>query len=118
VLKMAKWDYNAILDAVKENLMRMIAKSNKAKEIAKYHASGELIIEEGYPWGVAFGAPKIREFVKIGCSGKLPSYETCITHVRNAVRELEEEGIKVRRKGRVLYFLFSADALVKWVRRC
>ena len=52
VLKMAKWDYNAILDAVKENLMRMIARSNKAKEIAKYHASGELIIEEGYPWAL------------------------------------------------------------------
>ncbi len=112
---MAKWNYKAILNAVKENLMRMIVKSSKAREIAKLHSTGELIVEEGYLWGVAFGVPKITEFAKVGCSGKLPSYETCITHVRNAVRELEEEGIKVRRRGRVLYFLYSADALVKWV---
>ena len=115
VLKMAKWNYKAILNAVRENLMRMIAKSKKAKEIAKYHSTGELIVEEGYPWGVAFGVPKITEFAKIGCSGKLPSYETCIHHIRNAVRPLEEEGIKVRRKGKVLYFWFTADTLVKWV---
>jgi len=28
---------------------------------------------------------------------------------------MEEEGIKVRRKGKVLYFWFTADTLVKWV---
>ena len=52
VVKMAKWNYKAILNAVKENLMRMIAKSKKAKEIAKLHSTGELIVEEGHPWGV------------------------------------------------------------------
>ena len=115
---MAKWNYKAILNAVKENLMRMIVKSSKAREIPKLHSTGELIVEEGYLWGVAFGVPKITEFAKVGCSGKLPSYETMLFHVRNAVKELEKEGIKVKRKGKVLYFWFTADVLVKWVRRC
>ena len=31
------------------------------------------------------------------------------------VSVMEGEGIKVRRKGKLLYFWFTADALVKWV---